>query len=75
MIKILYDVEEQEERANITTAIIDGSSFTRKVVNPGGVFNATIEDIRLTKKGLKRPLLLHFCRFVFSLFDQQENFQ
>ena len=30
LIKILYDVEEQAEKANVTTAIIDGSSFTRK---------------------------------------------
>lgn len=98
LLKILYDVEEQAEKANITSAIIDGSSFTRKetksypgaslrevilnafchadyfirsnikiefyadharIVNPGGVFNATIEDVMNGVQTYRNPKLVH----------------
>lgn len=109
LIKILYDVEEQAEKANITTAITDGSSFTRKetksypgaalreiilnafyhadyfirsdikieffadhvkVVNPSGVFNATIEDIMNDVQTYRNPKLVH----IFDKHGLIENF-
>jgi ATP-dependent DNA helicase RecG len=105
----LYDVEEQAEKANITTAIIDGSSFTRKetksypgaalrevilnafchadyflrsdikieffpdrakIVNPGGVFNATIEDVMNGVQTYRNPKLVH----IFDKLGLIENF-
>lgn len=109
MIKILYDVEEQAEKANIKTAVIDGSSFTRKetksypgaalrevilnafchadyfirsdikieffadhakIVNPGGVFNATIEDVMNGVQTYRNPKLVH----IFDKLGLIENF-
>ena len=109
LIKILYDVEEQAEKANITTAVIDGSSFTRKetksypgaalrevilnafchadyfirsdikieffadhakIVNPGGVFNATIEDVMNGVQTYRNPKLVH----IFDKLGLIENF-
>ena len=105
----MYDVEEQAEKANVTTAIIDGSSFTRKetksypgaslrevilnafchadyfirsdikieffaehakIVNPGGVFNATIEDVMNGVQTYRNPKLVH----IFDKLGLIENF-
>ena len=98
LIKILYDVEEQAERLNTTTVIIDGESFTRKdiksypgaslreiilnafchadyfirsnikiefyddkvkVTSPGGIYNATLEDIMKGVQTYRNPKLVH----------------
>ena len=98
LIKILYEVEEQAERLNSTTVIIDGETFTRKdiksypgaslreiilnafchadffirsnikiefyddkvkVTSPGGIFNATMDDIMKGVQTYRNPKLVH----------------
>ena len=98
LVKILYEVEEQAERLNDVSAVIDGSSFTRietksypgaalrevilnafchsdyfirsnikieffpdrvRIISPGGVFNATLDDIMNGVQTYRNPKLVH----------------
>ncbi len=109
LVKILYDVEEQAERLNDTSAMIDGSTFTRsekksypgaslreiilnafchadyfirsnikieffpdraKITSPGGIFNATMDDIMQGVQTYRNPRLVR----LFDKLDLIENF-
>ena len=98
IVKILNDVEEQAERLNDVSAVIDGKSFKRietlsypgaslrevilnafchadyfirsnikieffpdkaKITSPGGVFNATLDDIMKGVQTYRNPKLVH----------------
>ena len=109
LVKILYDVEEQAERLNDVSAVIDGSSFTRietksypgaalrevilnafchseyfirsnikieffpdrvRIISPGGVFNAILDDIMNGVQTYRNPKLVH----LFDKLNLIENF-
>lgn len=109
LLKILNDVEEQAEKLNIVSAVIDGKTFKRhetvsypgasireivlnafchcdyfirsnikieffpdrlKVTSPGGIFNATLEEIMKGVQTYRNPKLVN----IFDKLGMIENF-